>query len=205
MWFVLSCKPSLLRSTCPMDQSPYFASSTPPPNPHTESSEYYISGDTLICNRPTLILPNRCIKTNAEGPNLKRVDKTLYYMHPAWYLTLLINLLVLIIVYLVCRKPCSIQYSIDKSTANKHALLSGLSVLLFFAGLFGFISGFVMTETQGLVGIAVLVVSFVVLIASLVFNSKNMPVRITKYSNGQFHFKGFSKEYLSSLAADQNT
>jgi len=71
------------------------------PNVMGESNQIYRQGKLLVFPKNTT-LPDRCIKS--FEPTTSRLKRSLSWHHPAWYLLILVNLLVFVIVAMCIRK-----------------------------------------------------------------------------------------------------
>lgn len=159
-----------------------------------------IEKDAIVAN-DVLVLPDRCIKTNATGDHLKRVTKKIYYVSPLVYLGLLVNILVVIILYLVLRKKCTVTYTINKGVEAKNSIISILSLLGFIVGLAGTAIGLGSMDTMELWHV-IAGGGFVILVLSLVGNYHSMPLRAARHERGVFRLKGCSPEFLDQLQAE---
>jgi hypothetical protein len=70
-----------------------------------------------LVTRTRTIFPNRCVKCNA--PANFRLKRTLYWVHPAYLLLILCNLIVLIIVYLIVRKKAEVEIGLCEAHRAK--------------------------------------------------------------------------------------
>lgn len=64
--------------------------------------------DKKLVARSETVFPDRCVKCNAPAGGI-RLQRKLYWAHPAYLLLILCNLLVLLIVYLIVRKKAVVQ------------------------------------------------------------------------------------------------
>ena len=62
-------------------------------------------------------LPARCVKCNEPAEHPTKV-RTLYYVHPAVYLTFFAGLLILLIVYLIVRKKADVDPGMCAGTSR---------------------------------------------------------------------------------------
>jgi len=185
----------------------YAAPETPTHSPLVAGGRLHVIGNRIAGTAP-FIFPDRCIATNTSGENTKRVTKKLYRVHPACYLALLLNILLFLIVYLVARKRCDVEYTIDRSVARKKSALNLLAIigLLLGAGLacVGFITAYEPSSstagglTMGFVGVAMV-------IGALILNAKSTPLRVVAHNSGSFELKGFGQEFLDSVEAEHGS
>jgi hypothetical protein len=78
--------------------------------------------------RTETVFPDRCIKCNAPAGGF-RLKRTLYWMHPAYYLLILCNLLILLIVHLIVRKKAVVHIGlcVQHRSKRKQGMLIGWS------------------------------------------------------------------------------
>jgi len=105
-------------------------------------------GRVLIMHRHAH-LPHRCVKTNRPTAPDERWRHTFTWCHPAVFLGLLVNLLLLLILYLIFRKKATIELGVNRArlVRRRRALLGGW--LLFLAGFVGFIGFCVVSADAG--------------------------------------------------------
>ncbi|HXE52420.1 MAG TPA: hypothetical protein VN541_05360 [Tepidisphaeraceae bacterium] len=103
------------------------------------TSEVWREGKTVIAPKDTT-LPSRCVKCNAPvtSPAVKR---TYYWQHPAWFLLLLLNLLIFVIVALAIRKKGTLYIHICDEHQKRRRNRIWLAVVLSFGGIALFIAG----------------------------------------------------------------
>jgi len=91
------------------------------------------SGRRLVTYSETTF-PDRCVKCNAPA-NGFRLKRQIFWMHPLFYLFLLCNILVLLIVYLIVRKKAVVHIGLclHHRTRRKYGMIIGWSC--FLAGL----------------------------------------------------------------------
>jgi hypothetical protein len=78
------------------------------------------SNKRLVARTET-VFPDRCVKCNAPA-NGFQLKRTLYWMHPAFYLLILCNLLVLLIVHLIVRKKAVMHIGLCEQHRSKRKL-----------------------------------------------------------------------------------
>lgn len=86
--------------------------------------------------RTKTVFPNRCVKCNA--PADIRLKRTLYWVHPAFLLLILCNLLVLLVVYLIVRKKAEVEIGLCEAhrVKRKYGLITlWTSIVLGFLAL----------------------------------------------------------------------
>lgn len=139
-------------------------------------------------------LPDRCIKCNgpSEGPHWK---KKLVYNHPAIYLLILINLLILIIVSLFTAKKATVFVPLCENHRSAVKKSIALACALFVGGVVLIVVGVGYEQLNVLIGVGALSIlsSFIV---GLVKGRLVVPTKIDKE---HVWMKGFCKEYLNDL------
>ncbi len=155
---------------------------------------FYVEGDqvTFFLNTD---LPEICVVTG-DQEDLVRVRKTLIWA-PSWiYLLLLINLLVLLIVYLIVRKKCTVSYSMSRSVRNASRLKTLVGVLVMIGG--GISGVLIGSGNHAEIGFAVGIVSF--LIGLFLLYAGGLPISVAKHKEGrQFWLKGFKPAFFDTL------
>jgi hypothetical protein len=99
---------------------------------------------SLLVMRKNAPLPARCVKSNA--PTERRLKRSMYWHHPAIYLSILISILIYVILALILRKSATIYIGLsDEWFAKRHrAMLVGW--LLFLASIAMIIVGIGMLD-----------------------------------------------------------
>lgn len=99
---------------------------------------------SLLVMRKNAPLPARCVKSNA--PTDRRLKRSMYWHHPAIYLSILISILIYVILALILRKSATIHIGLsDEWFAKRHrAMLVGW--LLFLASIAMMIAGIGMLD-----------------------------------------------------------
>jgi GYF domain 2 len=94
--------------------------------------------------RTETVFPDRCVKCNAPA-NGFQLKRTLYWMNPLFYLFILCNLLVLLIVYYIVRKKAVVHIGLCEQHRSKRKLGMAIgwssvalgTILCCCAGIFG--------------------------------------------------------------------
>ncbi|MFO0874236.1 MAG: hypothetical protein U0575_09730 [Phycisphaerales bacterium] len=145
--------------------------------------------------RSGIILPERCVKTN-EPVATAPITKTLYWMHPGWFFTVLLGVIVLLIVYLLARKSCRITYFISPAvkgrTLRRQLGATGIVLLGIVAVIVG------VTQDQWVVALIGVFAFLVGLILVAVFSNV---LAIRKAKDGEFWLKGCGPEFVESIRA----
>lgn len=162
----------------------------------TGQSDFLVDGKRLIVN-PTVVLPHRCIRCNAEqGEDGKRLHKKIYYAPPLLFLLILLNFLILLIVYLIVRKSVVLDVSlcgVHRRQKQRRLLGTLISFLVTVGCLVGAGLGVPML---GVVSIpaAITFLVFAVLAAR--------GLSVPKRDGHRYWIAGFGKDFLDSLSAE---
>jgi len=121
-WVCAQCKPTFLQRLTEGASLPY-------------QGNLWRMGKRLVTISEAAF-PDRCVKCNAPA-NGFRLKRVLYWQHPAYYLPLLCNLLILLIVVLIVRKKAILHVGLcEKHRAKrKRGLIIGWSSVLIGVGL----------------------------------------------------------------------
>lgn len=179
-WICAQCKPAFLQKMAEGVMTP-------------ASEGVWRQGRKLVTRSETP-LPDRCVRCNepANGFQLKR---TLYWMNPFFYLLILCNLLVLLIVYLCVRKKAVLHVGFCEKhrVQRKNGLIIGWSG--FGAGLLLLVAGIGIEKGWlALVGLGLLLIGPIV--GGILARSINM----TKMDKDGFVWiGGVNRKYLEEL------
>lgn len=108
-------------------------------NAPTPSSESLWRSGKRVVARTGTVFPDRCVKCNESAAGF-RLKRTLYWMHPAWWLLFIVSRLILIIVYFVVRKKAVVHIGLCARHRAKRKLgiiIAWSSVALGFLVMFG--------------------------------------------------------------------
>jgi DNA-directed RNA polymerase subunit RPC12/RpoP len=140
------------------------------------------------------VFPDRCVKCNApaEGFRLKRV---LYWQHPAYYLLLFCNILILLIVVLAVRKKAVLHIGLcAKHRAQRRQAL--------MVGWFGTLGGLALAGIGGLAfdsGWAALA-GLVVFVGSAIYGGvRGTTISAVKITKENAWVKGVHRDFLADL------
>lgn len=156
------------------------------------SGEDVWRSDKLMIWRVGAALPNRCLKCNA--PATVRLKRTLQWHHPAYFLFLLINVLVFLIVSLIVRKTAKTELPLCAAHDQRRKIGIGL-VLGSFLLLFGGIALGSAGEMEVMIFVGLLLF-LAALIAGIVMMAVVTP---TKIDATYIRAKGVCAEYLARL------
>ena len=160
---------------------------------------YVIEGN-LIVGKDKINLPHVCVKCgeklSAES-DVKRQKKDLYYIFPLVYILIFFQLLIFLIVYMIFRKKCRVEYSVCRP-CHWDTQVNWIYFLVAIAALVGSIVAAVQLDTPWL-----LLGCLVSVIAMIVFaNRANGPIKVAKYKNKTFYLKGAKTEALQAVATE---
>jgi len=154
--------------------------------------DYEVQGERLV-GTDKIVLPHACVKCGEVLPSddsSTRRKKDLYWVHPAIFV-LVIQLLIFLIVYLVARKKCHVEYSICREchARQRMNLVYLVGALAFFIGMIALL---VNLENAWLV-VGVLI-GFGAMLTFAV--RANGPLAIKTYKKGEFQLRGAGSAFL---------
>ena len=158
-----------------------------------------VSGRQLVI-RYGAVLPQRCIKTNVpiEGDP---IAQTLPSFHPVWGLLLSLAfiwpsiLLLIVMVFFLCRNPCRISYYASPGVKLKIGLLSAGAILVILAGAWVYADATLAPYGSVRISWGLLAVLLGV-VALMIARS---PIWCIKHRKGEFWIGGCGKEFLESV------
>jgi hypothetical protein len=163
------------------------------------------AGVTNACARGNYVVvpakgasfPLRCVKTNEPVTADQLKPKKLWWCSPYIYLAILLNLLVVLILYYVYRKPVQLDIPLSangRGVVRRHAFISlGISGV----GVAMIVLGFLASQAI----FALVIFGILVTLGGLIYASRMTPIlRVAKMTkDGQVWLAGASKEFLASL------
>ena len=99
----------------------------------TRGSGIRVDGKYVVV-RTGVTLPHYCIKSGEPADDEPR-SKKLYWMHPAWLLTLIVNWLITLVLYLLLRQCCDIRYFMNKPARRRYITYRWMGGGLWVGGL----------------------------------------------------------------------
>ena len=165
---------------------------TPPTETSIQNSSSLpmVDGKCLVVASGTT-LPPICVKTSQPVPESALVCRHFHWCSPWVGLLVLLSGLLLVLVYFVLRKKCTITFGLQPHLRKKYhrrMLLKVVSaIVLFFAIPFS-------VAIEPTVLPIITLVLFLVAIVSLFIG--NAPLSVVKYRNGMFWIRGFSDDFL---------
>ncbi|HEV2693970.1 MAG TPA: DUF4339 domain-containing protein [Verrucomicrobiae bacterium] len=139
------------------------------------------------------IFPDRCVKCNAPA-NGFRLKRVLYWQHPAYFLLILCNLLVLLIVMLIVRKKAVLHIGLCErhQQQRKTAIAASVTGILGSIVLFC-VAGVMSSGWPALAGVVVLLIGVIWGIA------KGRTIAATKIEKQTVWVRGAGPEFLDEL------
>lgn len=154
---------------------------------------YRIEANRIV-GEDKIVLPKVCAKCgdqSLETLQNKRRIKELYWVHPAVYILLFCQLLIFLIVYMVLRKKCRVEYSLCPNCTSK-VRMNWLYVTIAVAVLAGGIVAAISLESGW-----PLVIFFLGLFGLIYFLvCANGPIQVSTYKNKKFYLRGACPEFL---------
>ena len=170
-------------------QSPRASCDAPPAERF--GSRPSVDGECLVVTSGT-VLPPVCVKTNRPLSDDDLVRKEFHWCS-AWVgLLILLSGLLLILVYFVARRRCSLTFGLDprvRRECRKRVLLKVVAAIVLFLAM-----PFSAALDVTIVPIVVIALFLVAVVSLFIGNS---PLSVVKYRKGLFWIKGFSSEFLA--------
>ena len=143
--------------------------------------------------------PLRCVKTNEPVAADSLKMKTLWWCPPLVFLSILLNILILLVLYLVFRKPVKLEIPLSaagRGIVRKHAFI-GSGVALLGLALLCVGIAYSGTAFAGLILLGAVMVLFGLIWAAIKANA----LRVTNLKNGETWLAGAGEAFLASLPA----
>ncbi len=175
----------------PDDVNPYAPPTVPAGGGVGEGSEgLWRDGKILVASREAAF-PDRCVKCNAPAGGY-RLKRLLRWHEPAWYLLILINILIYAIVATFIQKKAALHIGLCDRHRKRRLTLMGVGVSLPLLAMGGCAIATDPTQLMGLALLAIFVGLVMIILASQVVTPKHIDDRFV-------HIKGVSPEFLASL------
>lgn len=157
-------------------------------------SKYEIKGKRIVGASP-ILLPDICVKCGSEEKHGKRVNETLYYGNPLWWLLIFFfNVLAVVFIYLILRKRANVSYFLcDKCRAqlDKRKNINCAVWLVIIAS-------FVAAAVLG--GIIPWLFVYILCVTGIItWAISRYPIDVEAYENGKFYLRGFSRGYIDKV------
>lgn len=153
-----------------------------------------------LVGKSPIILPEICVKCGADAHNGKRFEKSLYYCNLLFFLTILINILVLIIVYFVARKKIDLSFSLCENCLIPYKRKRMVAALFWLATILSVVAGIALESSE------FIIVFVILLIAAIVMNIvAGLPLRPSGHSKGLFTIKGAKQPFFDRFFNNQET
>jgi len=145
---------------------------------------------SVVVMRDT-IWPKRCIKCNT--PTEKSLRRVLVYINPWIYLSLLVNILLMLILGLIFQKKFKMEIPVcDKHIANRKRVIL-VNWMLFLVMLGGI---WLITTSNPQFGVIIIIIS---LITMLIYGMSNRLAYVAKFKDPYIYVRGAKSEFLESL------
>ncbi len=153
----------------------------------------WVDGKYLVVTSGA-VLPPLCVKTNTPIQPDDLQHRRLRWCPPIVGLLILLSGLLLILVYFIASKRCTITFGVSpdmlRKYRNRRIFKIIAVIILFFAVLFS-------AETDNTAVIIVVLALFLIAVISLFIG--NSPLAIAKHHRGRFWISGCSKEFLAHI------
>ncbi len=140
-------------------------------------------------------LPDRCVKTNLPAHG-KRLKRNLTWHHPAWYLLVLLNLFIYVLVAICIRKQAKLQLGVSEHYLKKRTRLIASAWVLFLAGILMLFVGLTDYENYGALSGIGMVSCFASMILGVIAGNVVTPTLI---QDDLIWLKGVHPDYLATL------
>ncbi|MGJ8697887.1 MAG: hypothetical protein ACSHYF_16335 [Verrucomicrobiaceae bacterium] len=184
----------------PQQSNPYAPPETANPIDDGFISGFYRVENGALMVRSGAILPNRCIKTNlpVEPGKTGLLKKArISWVHPAWYLLIILNVLIMIVVVLCISKKAKIEYHLGHSFRAKRTKWRWLFAGIMALSALGFYSGINMEDGNGGGLIALSLLGFFISLVSLLFSLNY--VSASNHREGWFQLKGAHPDFIRDV------
>jgi hypothetical protein len=144
-------------------------------------------------------LPLRCVKTNQPVTENEMKRQTLFWCPPLVFLSILVNLIILLVLYFVFRKKVVVE--IPLSPAGKK-IVSQKRLIAWAAGIAGVVlaiaGGASIEAISGAVFLMIL--GILLFLGAIIYGArKGSLLRVAKLKNGEAWLLGAGKEFINSL------
>lgn len=140
------------------------------------------------------VLPPLCVKTNQPVAEDDMVRRQFHWCSPWVGLLIALSGLILILVYFVARRKCTLTFGLDprlKSKYRRRKLFKVVAAIALFVTL-----PFSAAANVTVAPFIVLVLFLVAIVSLFIGNS---PLSVVKYRKGMFWIKGFSDDFLANF------
>ena len=158
----------------------------------SSGEEIWRAGTTIVMGRHAR-LPDFCIKTGA--PATRRLNRKLYWHHPAVYLALLINVIVFAIVAFAVRKSVAIEIPLSEEAVRARSKWIWMGWGMGLGGI-GLVFGALVGEYFGLILVGLVVFLFGVSVGRI----GSRLLWPSKIDDHYVYLKGAKEPFLSHLS-----
>lgn len=135
--------------------------------------------------------PKRCIKCNA--PTDKTIKRTLTYINPWIYLSILVSFLITFVLVLIFQK----KFRMEIPVCEKHIVYRKRVILVNWALFLVMLAGIWVTATD--ISQLGAVVSVLALLVMIIFGFSNRLAIVSKYKEPYIYVRGAKSRFLKSL------
>lgn len=177
-----------------MSDNPYQPPQSPVTGGSYDSTGLRVQGKSLVVTTGA-VLPEFCIKTNVEVQPDDMQTRRFTWCSPILGLLILLSGLLLILVYFIVRKHCSITFGLSPEIRRKYRNRTLFKVVALIALFFAMPMAAAVDSTPLIIGV---VLAFFGVLALLLLG--NSPLKVRAFRNGEFWIDGCSPEFLSRIA-----
>ena len=184
------------------EANPYAAPADLSAAPGIPDVALYFRDGNFLAVRNGAELPSVCMITNeAADSNAWRKKVSIAWTPPWVFITIFINIIVLLIVALLFQKKAKITYSLSRAARGRivRKRRIGFVLLTMAIALVALAFMEISNGNSDMSALAIGSMSIVALIASLIVFAISNPVKVVKCRKGWFRIKGCSKEFLAGL------
>jgi hypothetical protein len=145
------------------------------------------------------ILPQICAKTNLPVTEQDMICRQLTWCSPWIGLLFFVSGPLLILVYFVARKRCSITFGLSPEIRRRNSQRTLVKFLAMFGLLIATVSLATVNSAQWIVAALCLTTFVLFLISVIALFVGNSPLSVVRHRNGMFWIKGFQHEYMAQL------
>ena len=176
-----------------MNLNPYQSPATIPDGP-CQAGGLRVEGKLLVVQSGA-VLPPVCVKTNQPVSEYDLVTRRFTWCSPLVALLALVSGPLLILVYFVARRKCTLTFGILPTINGRYRtfrIVKIVAVFVLFLALF-----LVAPIRDSTPLVMVILVLFLISVVSLCFG--NSPLTVTKYRAGEYWVAGCSRDFLADI------
>lgn len=163
-------------------------------DPVQPPSKYEIHGKRIVGMSP-ILLPDICVKCGSEYKDGKRVNETLYYGSPLWWLLVFFfNVLAVAFIYFVIRKRVKVSYFLCAKCRAQLNKRKNINCAVWLVVIASFVAAVVLGAITPWIVVYILCVTGIITWAI-----SRYPIDVDAYENGKFYLRGFSRSYIDKV------